>query len=101
MFTSIPSLTVMLEALVGIELSSAADYDGLVLPGGVANPDLLRTKPAAVGFAASLNDVHSSRRLAGVRLIFDPRRDTRARGHRDGPQAPPAPSTPRRRAGTS
>lgn len=32
---------------------SAADYDGLVLPGGVANPDLLRTKPAAVGFAKS------------------------------------------------
>ncbi|HTY29163.1 MAG TPA: type 1 glutamine amidotransferase domain-containing protein [Mycobacterium sp.] len=32
---------------------SAADYDALVLPGGVANPDLLRTKPAAVGFARS------------------------------------------------
>jgi deglycase len=28
-----------------------ADYDGLVLPGGVANPDQLRTKPAAVEFA--------------------------------------------------
>jgi len=27
-----------------------ADYDGLVLPGGVANPDQLRTKPAAVDF---------------------------------------------------
>ena len=27
-----------------------ADYDGLVLPGGVANPDQLRTKPAAVEF---------------------------------------------------
>ena len=35
---------------------SAADYDGLVLPGGVANPDLLRTKPAAVGFAKSFFD---------------------------------------------
>ncbi len=27
------------------------DYDGLVLPGGVANPDQLRSKPAAVEFA--------------------------------------------------
>jgi protease I len=30
--------------------ADAADYDGLVLPGGVANPDQLRTKPAAVEF---------------------------------------------------
>ncbi|WP_433873461.1 type 1 glutamine amidotransferase domain-containing protein [Saccharopolyspora sp. CA-218241] len=30
---------------------SADDYDALVLPGGVANPDFLRTKPAAVQFA--------------------------------------------------
>jgi protease I len=28
----------------------AGDYDGLVLPGGVANPDQLRTKEDAVGF---------------------------------------------------
>jgi protease I len=27
------------------------DYDGLVLPGGVANPDFLRTDPDAVAFA--------------------------------------------------
>jgi protease I len=27
------------------------DYDGLVLPGGVANPDILRTVPEAVEFA--------------------------------------------------
>jgi protease I len=26
------------------------EYDGLVLPGGVANPDQLRTKPEALGF---------------------------------------------------
>jgi protease I len=32
---------------------SAADYDGLVLPGGVANPDALRTNPDAVAFARS------------------------------------------------
>ncbi|MGI5268737.1 type 1 glutamine amidotransferase domain-containing protein [Nonomuraea sp. CA-218870] len=29
---------------------SAADFDGLVLPGGVANPDLLRTDAKAVRF---------------------------------------------------
>lgn len=32
---------------------SADDYDGLVLPGGVANPDFLRTDPHAVAFARS------------------------------------------------
>jgi len=30
--------------------ADAADYDGLVLPGGVANPDQLRTKAEAVAF---------------------------------------------------
>jgi protease I len=30
--------------------AEAADYDGLVLPGGVANPDILRTVPEAVEF---------------------------------------------------
>jgi protease I len=32
---------------------SADDYDGLVLPGGVANPDFLRTDEDAVGFVRS------------------------------------------------
>ena len=31
--------------------ADAGDYDGLVLPGGVANPDILRTEPEAVAFA--------------------------------------------------
>jgi protease I len=31
----------------------ASSYDALVLPGGVANPDFLRTKPEAVAFAKS------------------------------------------------
>jgi protease I len=31
--------------------ADAADYDGLVLPGGVANPDQLRTDADAVAFA--------------------------------------------------
>jgi protease I len=30
--------------------ASVDDYDGLVLPGGVANPDQLRTKPEAIRF---------------------------------------------------
>ncbi|KAA9161823.1 type 1 glutamine amidotransferase [Amycolatopsis acidicola] len=30
--------------------ASAGDYDGLVLPGGVANPDFLRTDKSAVSF---------------------------------------------------
>jgi protease I len=33
--------------------ASASDYDGLVLPGGVANPDFLRTHEDAVGFVRS------------------------------------------------
>jgi protease I len=33
--------------------AGADDYDGLVLPGGVANPDQLRTVPEAVAFARS------------------------------------------------
>jgi protease I len=34
-----------------VEDASTADYDGLVLPGGVANPDFLRTDDEAVAFA--------------------------------------------------
>jgi protease I len=33
--------------------ANVADYDGLVLPGGVANPDILRMHNNAVGFAHS------------------------------------------------
>jgi protease I len=36
--------------------ASADDYDGLVLPGGVANPDFLRTDPDAVRFVRSFYD---------------------------------------------
>lgn len=34
-----------------VDSARAADFDALVLPGGVANPDRLRTVPAAVAFA--------------------------------------------------
>ncbi len=33
-----------------IDEADASDYDGLVLPGGVANPDALRINPACVQF---------------------------------------------------
>jgi protease I len=33
--------------------ADSGEYDGLVLPGGVANPDQLRTDPDAVGFVRS------------------------------------------------
>jgi protease I len=33
--------------------ADSSRYDGLVLPGGVANPDQLRTKPEAVAFVRS------------------------------------------------
>ena len=39
-----------------VDAVSAADYDALVLPGGVANPDFLRTQPPAVTFAKSFFD---------------------------------------------
>ncbi len=46
----------------GATVASAAarvdDYDGLVLPGGVANPDQLRTDAAAVSLVASFFDAH-------------------------------------------
>ena len=39
-----------------LESAGAGDYDALVLPGGVANPDNLRTEPKAVEFARSFFD---------------------------------------------
>ncbi len=39
-----------------VDRADAASYDALVLPGGVANPDFLRTEPGAVAFATSFFD---------------------------------------------
>jgi protease I len=39
-----------------VDTADAKDFDGLVLPGGVANPDQLRMKPKAVGFAKGFFD---------------------------------------------
>jgi protease I len=41
---------------VPLEQARAEDFDALVLPGGVANPDQLRTMPKAVAFARSFFD---------------------------------------------
>jgi protease I len=41
---------------VAVGKAKVGDYVGLVLPGGVANPDQLRTKPEAVAFAKSFVD---------------------------------------------
>ena len=38
------------EATKAVADANADDYDALVLPGGVANPDILRTVPEAVSF---------------------------------------------------
>jgi protease I len=40
-----------LEVDVPLDEAKAEDYDALLLPGGVMNPDTLRTIPAAVAFA--------------------------------------------------
>jgi protease I len=42
------------EATVAVGEADVNDYDALVLPGGVANPDQLRMDAAAVGFVRAL-----------------------------------------------
>ncbi len=41
---------------IPLEKANPADYDGLLLPGGTANPDQLRTKDKAVEFIKSFID---------------------------------------------
>jgi protease I len=41
---------------VTLDRADVSAYDALVLPGGVANPDQLRTQPKAVAFARSFFD---------------------------------------------
>jgi protease I len=41
---------------VAVAEANVADYDGLMLPGGVANPDQLRTIPEAVQFVKGFFD---------------------------------------------
>jgi protease I len=44
--------------------ASADDYDGLMLPGGVANPDTLRMHPEAVAFVAGF--VNAGKPIAAI-----------------------------------
>src|SRR3546814_3120383 len=48
------------EVAVDVALGEADPqaYDALVLPGGVLNPDRLRTEPAAIGFVRSFFEQH-------------------------------------------
>jgi protease I len=39
-----------------VDVSNSEEFDGLVLPGGVANPDFLRMDPKAVGFVKAFCD---------------------------------------------
>jgi len=41
---------------VTVDAADVSAYAGLVLPGGLANPDFLRTQPAAVAFAKAFVD---------------------------------------------
>jgi protease I len=41
-----------------IDEAKAEDFDGLLLPGGVMNPDRLRINPKAVAFARAFFDTH-------------------------------------------
>lgn len=45
------------DADLPVSRAGVEDYDGLVLPGGVANPDVLRTQPEAVAFVKGFVDV--------------------------------------------
>jgi protease I len=46
-----------------LEEADPGDYDGVVLPGGVANPDQLRTEPTAIAF---LQQIFRSGKPVGV-----------------------------------
>ncbi len=46
------------DADLGLDAASADDFDGLVLPGGVANPDFLRTDERAVRFVRAFFEGH-------------------------------------------
>ena len=49
---------------VVLSQANHADYDALVLPGGVINPDKLRMEPAAVDFVRAFD--HARKPLAAI-----------------------------------
>jgi len=46
--------------------ASSNDYDGLMLPGGVINPDLLRKEESAISFVRSFNSGNSRKPIAAI-----------------------------------
>jgi protease I len=51
------------DAGLGLDEARAEDFDGLILPGGVANPDILRTDERATRF---VRDFFEQRKPVGV-----------------------------------
>lgn len=43
-----------------LETANPNDFDALLLPGGVMNPDTLRTLPEAVAFTKTINEQHKT-----------------------------------------
>ena len=66
---------------------AVADYDALVLPGGVANPDALRMDEDAVALRPRLRRLRQARRRHLPRPL-DPRRGRRACKGRASPRWP-------------
>lgn len=52
------------EVDVHLENADASDYDGLFLPGGVLNPDQLRTNQQAIQFVAKI--LHDGKPIAAI-----------------------------------
>lgn len=44
---------------IALDVAEAADFDALLLPGGVVNPDTLRTLPKAVAFVKAMHEKNS------------------------------------------
>jgi len=57
---------------VSLDGANPADYDALLLPGGVANPDQLRTIDKAVQFVTSFFDAEKP--VADLSWFLDPNR---------------------------
>jgi len=80
-----------------LESVDAADYDGLVLPGGAQNPDRLRTEPAVQAFVRAFFEAGKPVGASATRPGSDRRRGGQG-PHPDQLQDhPPGPEERRRR----
>ena len=68
---------------VTIEQANPDEYDGLVLPGGVINPDKLRMDPGSRGFRAELRAIGQAHRRDLPRAVDVDQRGRRARPQDD------------------